>query len=202
MKDIIADFPGYSLQNLKKIDSFAAICQTLNAKKDLLPWTTGVEMLQPLLDDPSLTPEDTEIYDWLVKNIDVPREHKQSQLYIKGPPNHNKTRLVIWLSKFLQVYTPAHEDFFDGYSDDLYDLVVFDEFSGQRNIQTMNLFLEGAPCILRIKGAQVQKKKNLPVIILSNFLPSETAYQANPTLSAFLTRIKLIELKHPITLPQ
>ncbi len=61
------------------------------------------------------------------------------------------------------------EDFDDEYENNTYDLIVIDEFKGQRKLTWINKFVEGAPMSLRKKGSQYLKTDNPPVVILSNY---------------------------------
>ena len=92
-------------------------------------------------------------------------------------------------------HMPTTEEFYDQYSDD-YDLVVMDEFKGQKTIQWMNQFLQGSPMPIRKKGSQGMKYKNLPVVILSNYRLSECYVKAanDGRLSTLECRLEIIEI--------
>lgn len=144
----------------------------------------------------------SEIVDWLNANVGIIRPFKAAQLYVSSPPNFGKTSLVIWLQQYLRIYVASiDEPFYDGYTDTQYDLMVFDEFKGQRTIQHMNQLLQGGPMQLRIKGSQYPKKKNIPIIILSNYSPS-TAYNnlTADRIDTFMVRLKIVSLDQPIPL--
>lgn len=64
---------------------------------------------------------------------------------------------------------PLAEDFYDYYNDDDYDMIVLDEFKGQKTIQFLNEWLQGSPMTFRRKGSQGLKRSNLPMVIISNF---------------------------------
>lgn len=72
------------------------------------------------------------------------------------------------LAKRLSVYYIPHEDFYDSYDDEAYDLAVLDEFGGQKTPTWLNMWLDGQPMPLRKKGSQCMKYNNLPTIICSN----------------------------------
>lgn len=113
---------------------------------------------------------------WLANNIQVPRKHKQAQLWIHAPPNVGKSYLSLMLDEHLRIYRPAQGDswYHNLYRDGLYDLVVMDEFSGRFCTPTdLNQFVEGTPLTLKTKGGQVLKNQNLPVIVLSNYTPAQ-----------------------------
>jgi len=159
---------GYFLLNKRKIEEYATWVQCENSKKSKIEW------VPPKLD--GLTDANLQIAEWISKNIRQSRAFKAPQLFITGKPNLGKTSLIAWLNKFLSVYPmPMEEEFYDQYSDD-YDLVVIDEFKGQKKITFLNEFLQGSTMSIRKKGSQGIKQKNLPVIILSN-LTLETCYR-------------------------
>lgn len=148
-----------------RIKQFHSTCRKYAAASALLPWG-GVEHSEISVDDaPSQV-----VVDWLNQNLFKDRRPKQPQLFICGPPNIGKTYLIETLRKFCRVYSvPMLERFMDDYNDDDYDLVIFEEFRGQKTISEMNNFLDGSPCNIAIKGAQYLKMKNQPCIILSNY---------------------------------
>lgn len=123
------------------------------------------------------------------------RVMKEKQLWISSEPNCQKTTFVLALEKFFKTYWMPFEDFDDFYSDDMYDMAVFDEFKGQRTLQWMNLWLQGSPMVVRFKGGQYFKMLNIPTIILSNFEPDQ-AYHNLPPLSikALLSRLLVVRV--------
>ncbi len=64
----------------------------------------------------------------------------------------------------------------DDYDDKDYDLIVMDEFKGQKSITWMNGFTQGSPFPIHRRYEGTIKKKNLPVIVLSNY-SIEGAYE-------------------------
>lgn len=179
---------GYFLMNKRKIEEYAAWVQCENSKKSKLDW------VEPKTD--GLTDANKQIAEWICKNIRQTRTFKAPQLFIFGKPNLGKTSLVEWLKKFLSVYLmPTTEEFYDHYSDD-YDLVVLDEFKGQKTIQFLNEFLQGSSMSIRKKGSQGLKKKNLPVIILSNYSLEECYPKANADgrLDSLRARLEICEV--------
>lgn len=92
------------------------------------------------------------------------------------------------------------EDFYDFYDDDQYDLIVLDEFKGQKTIQHMNRWLDGQKMTIRKKGSQGLKTKNLPIIIISNYSPQEVYHKVaeHGRLDSFLDRLEIVEIKEMI----
>lgn len=189
---IIKAHPGYSLQNLMKIRTFQSYCTELEAKESLL------SLPLPIRPPEEANTDQLSIIGWLNTNLFTARKFKQRQLYLYGITDSGKTSLVMNLMRALSIYwIPNGEDFYDLYEDNKYDLAVIDEFKGdQKKIQWLNLFLQGLPMNLRVKGGQVMKKQNIPTIILSNFSPQEAypkIYIKDATkLETFLSRITVV----------
>jgi len=179
---------GYFLINKRKIEEYAAFIQCEISKKSKLDW------VPPSLE--GLTDANKQIAEWICKNIRQTRSFKAPQLFITGKPNLGKTSLVEWLKKSLSVYLfPMEEEFYDHYTD-TDDLVVLDEFKGQKKITFLNEFLQGSTMSIRKKGTQGIKQKNIPVIILSN-LTLETCYKkANEDgrLDSLRSRLLIVEV--------
>lgn len=69
---------------------------------------------------------------------------------------------------------PLAEDFYDFYFDTEVDLIVMDEFKGNKTIQSLNQWLDGSMMTVRVKGSQRIKNVNQPFIILSNYSVEES----------------------------
>lgn len=163
LEQLNKEMPGFFMLNKRKIEEYSAWCSMKKQQESIKP------LKLPIL----YTGEQTvtaRIIEWLNMNLLTTRPFKQKQLYISSPPNHFKTSLINKLETHLRIYhMPLLEDFYDFYDDDQYDLVVLDEFKGQKTIQFLNLFLQGGIMNIRVKCSQKMKKKNLPMIILSNY---------------------------------
>jgi len=97
---------------------------------------------------------------------------------------------------------PTDENFYDFYDDEDYDLIVLDEFKGQKTIQDLNRWLDGQTLTVRKKGTQCMKFRNLPVIIVSNF-PPHVVYRnkfERGELEPFTSRLLVVEIKGMIPL--
>lgn len=168
LETVRAEFPGFFMMHKRKIEELEGYLQIKKLKGDLVPFPgrfiyTGAN-------------DQTErIVAWLNGNLasKALRPFKSPQLYVHGPRNSGKTSLVTFLSKWFRVYwVPKDEAFYCDYDDNDYDLIVFDEFRMQKNLQWLNSFIEGAPVLVRKKGKTgTMKRKNLPVIFLSNYCP-------------------------------
>lgn len=180
---------GYFLINKRKIEDYGTFVAIEKKRKEMIPWA------EP--DLTNLTDANLQIGKWLAENIRKSRPFKAPQLFIHGPRNRGKTSLIEYLERSLSIYhVSTTEDFYDGY-DDYYDLVVIDEFKGQKTIQWMNEFLQGSRMTLRLKGRQYLKTKNVPVIILSNFSLPECYPKAHldNRLETLECRLQVVEIK-------
>lgn len=189
--------PGFVLQHKRKLEEYQTWVVMKKPRLDLLPW-------QPV-PVPAFGP-DRQLAEWLNSNIFHPgRPLKARQLYLYSPPNCGKTTLITWLSRFCRIYyMPLLEDFYDFYDDDSYDLVVIDEFKGQKQIQFLNQWLDGQTTTVRVKGGQRLKRRNLPCIILSNWaLP--TVYHGaiekhgHDVISPLVARLDIVSVNQFIT---
>jgi len=100
-------------------------------------------------------------------------------------------------------YWPKEEIWWDAYADGAYDLIVLDEFHSQKTITQLNPILSGDPTPLsRRCSAPLTKRDNLPVIIMSNYIPEEcfskVAANAPNKLQPLLDRVKVIVAEGPI----
>lgn len=197
--DVNAVAPGFLLLNFNKINVYMEWARREREKKEKLPWTllaTTADMNQCEL----------AIVRWLNKNIKQERVLKQCQMLIQGPHNYRKSSLVQELEKYLTImYMPTLEDFFDSWQEDLYDLVVFDEWTYQQhNPQFINQFLDGSIMNVRIKGGQKMKKQNVPVMILTNQSQEEAFWKGvSPVMrDTFLARVHWVLLDRALPIEE
>jgi len=112
------------------------------------------------------------IAEWLNRNLNCVRTFGAPQLFLHGPTGIGKTHLLKCLEPALRIYyLNMMEDWMDGYDDDKYDMIVIEEFFSQKTLQFMNQLLDGQPMPLRIRNGcnGKLKRKNIPIIITSNF---------------------------------
>jgi len=138
-----------------------------------------------------------QIATWITNNV-LPKSTRTfgtKQLWIYGTTMLGKTTLLRELSKSMRIYwTPKMEDFYDSYEDAVYDLIVIDEFKHHKSVQWMNEFVDGTYVQLRKKGSQVLKRKNLPVIVCSNYSIRENYPHVDETAYDALAR-RFLEVK-------
>lgn len=146
-------------------------------------------------------PEDVAVCNWLNANLMKVRPFSEKQLWIHGPTCHGKTTLKNTLSQCLRTYSVPNEDFYDDYKDTLYDLIIFDEYghANCKTIQWLNAFVDGSTTPLRQKGKQTVKRKNLPIIVLSNMSIREIYHKCSePIFETVSRRFVQVELKAPM----
>lgn len=203
LEEIDKEIPTCVLQNKRKLEEYIAWKQVKKMKYSLVPWTLPVTN-QRLKNSVELHPSQ-QICQWLKDNIRVERPFGQKQLYIWGKTALGKTHLILQLSKMLSIYhMPRTEKYLDTYEDGEYDLVVLDEFRGNKEITFMNSFLDGQHVTLPRKGSQYLKKVNVPVIILSNY-DLEHAYrhvseERREDLDPLYRRLTFVEVKERINI--
>ncbi|AUM61809.1 Rep [uncultured virus] len=199
LSDIRKDYPGFYMMHKRKLAEFEVDILMERTKKEKKTW---VEFSEENI--AGMSYQNQKIARWINENLFKPREFKQKQLYIYGPKNLGKSTLIMQLESYAMIYwMPASEDFYDLYDDNLYDLIVLDEFRAQKTIQQLNLWLQGSTMPLRKKGSQGLKKKNLPMIILSNYsleeCYSKTSEKERETgntdrLDTLRTRLNIVEV--------
>lgn len=195
-KEIAYENPGFVMHHKRKIEEYQMWCKR-HREEEKKEWVKiSTEDIQDLN-----TPEEMSIACWLNLNIREPREFRQAQLYIHGPPKMGKSTLCQKLDQFLKIYyVPRDEDFYDEYEDGVYDMIVFDEFTNTKKMQFMNQMLDGQTFYLRKKGGQILKKQNLPVMILSNFSLEQNykKLEEKGMLEPLRSRLKIVEVKEQI----
>jgi len=114
-----------------------------------------------------------------------------------------KTTLSMHLSKSILTYFPSlGEKYFDGLTND-HQLLIFDEFHGAHPLGLMNQILDGQECILPARYQAFHKKKNIPVIIMSNIQPFDIYRKVSQSrINAFVDRLEIVHVTHFISIFQ
>ncbi len=147
--DINSAHPGFMLQHLGKVKAYESFMSQRQSVDELVPWVISPE------DQRLWHGGEVAVQTWLMQNLISGRTRAfcTPQLMIIGTTGVGKTSLMMALAKHCRVYyVPMGEDFYDGYSDEEFDLIVFDEYRAQKKIQWMNLFVQGNTVTLRVKG--------------------------------------------------
>jgi len=192
---IMKDDPGFFMAQMKNILNFKSFCQMV-LPTNLQPWAPVVQALSCPARTVDFSQPEKDIAQWLLGNLYTERNHRQKQLYLFGPPGGGKTTLYILLLKFLRIFKMVYEtEFLELYGDDYYDLIILDEFKGQKKITFLNSFIDGTPKHYNVKFGSVQKYKNLPVIFLSNTSPTQVYKNSQDiSLDAFVDRLQIVEV--------
>ncbi len=199
-------FPGYFVRHHAGVQKLVSVIRSKRRRDAIVPYAgfpiqVGGTLISYTYDNPQFRL----IHEWLMDRMDPRRsaiKRRAKQLYIHGRTMTGKTTLVDRLAQHFHMYMVPQEHFYDRYTDEDYDLAVFEEFTGHKKVSFMNMWLEGQNLSLRVKGSQYEKYLNIPSIILSNS-PPEVVYSVcasmNPLLfEAFLARLTVIELAAPI----
>lgn len=115
-----------------------------------------------------------------------------------GPTGIGKSYLLNQLRELFRVYDVPHESWNDTYQDGIYDLIVMDEFNGQKTITEMNLLTDGYQTPLKRRGTSPYLKTDcLPVILCSNKYPLEVYHNVflkdKALVEAFNARYELLD---------
>jgi hypothetical protein len=204
-------YRGFLMQHLTKVKAYASAMLSLG-QDDVVAWRPV-----PLpLEYPNPTEAQGEVVDWLNTNLFQERTFgatlpdgspRFQPLMIIGPTAHGKSTLAHALSRFCRIYhLPMDEPFYDLYQDDAYDLVIIEEYRNQKTIQFMNAFVDGLPLTLRQKGAQYVKRRNLPVIMLTNYEPDQQYVRESGEdpagFAAYVRRWKIVRVGKALLAPQ
>jgi len=198
LPDIMEKESGFWMLHSRQIQNFAAEWSAVKDAKTL----TG---FKPVIFGIRMTDEEKSIGIWLNSNMTAKVRHLGTpQLFICGKTQMGKSHLMSLLSKMVKTYfATSCEHFFDGL-DATYDLMVMDEFHGQQTVTFMNQLLDGQCMVLPQKGQQYHKKKNLPIIICSNYLPKDCyrkVYEENRDhFDAFARRLTVVQVNSRIDL--
>ena len=97
------------------------------------------------------------------------RPHKSKNLLVVGRPDTGKTSLALQIERHVAVYYKDVSNWFPSYRPDVYDMVLWNEFSlrGLAYPKLLN-YLEGAKMDLEYKGGSVLKTDNQLVYMTSN----------------------------------
>lgn len=192
-------YPGFMLMNLPKVQTYQSWYGAMQLGTSL----DGSDL--PLVSPLGLTPGEVKIRQWLLMNLigKPSRRFGAKQLYLWGPTNLGKTSLLMMIeTKYRVFWCPMDEDYYDGFDDKLFDVIVMDEYKAQKKIQFMNGFVGGQPVKLRVKGGQVTKRKNLPVIITGNYSLAQCYHKVAAHSPAILgtleRRFEIVELQRNI----
>lgn len=188
LKEIMDKFPGYMAQNQNKIEYFQRRWMEVNMETKIpLPVINW-----------NMNETSAKIAHWLAMNLwtNGPRPLRTPQIYLYGPHHMGKTYLAETLRKSFNVYSPCPgEKYFDGF-DDAHELIIFDEFCGKSQpLSLMKMILDGQEMRLPCRYRSHLKRKNIPVMIISNNSPLSVYRNLSDVhIEAFVDRFISIEI--------
>lgn len=190
LTDVDNKYPEVVLQHMKAVRSYIAFQFINKANENKQEW-------KPLQYGVGTPLDHSALINWLNKNLFNKRKFKQKQLWLwSKESNLGKTSLwFLFLQNFCKIYLIPYEDFYDLWQNETYDLAIIDEYSGEKKISWLNIFLEGSAMPLKIKNGQTIKMGNIPTIIIANDPPTGVYSNAQPHRVANLeARLEVIEL--------
>lgn len=198
LKEAIAADPGYSLQNLMKMRTFASFCAHISESSQKAQWPSNLQYQGESLVTRRLV-------EWCNKNIGCSRPLHQQQLYLHGSTSMRKSTFLSILQFFSNSYAiPTKEDFYDLYQDPEPTLCYIDEYERKecKMLGWLKEFVQGTKMNLRLKGGQRMKLTNPAVVILSNYSLEfiyHRALAAHPeALDPIYKRFLVVEATEPI----
>lgn len=191
LQELNAEDPGFVMMNQRKLKEYQAL---------IAVWMdTPTKAWTPISVNPLTMPMTmTRLASWLNKNLGESRVLRQKQLLLSSPPGMGKTTMIEALRRYFRVYDQMGDKWFDGFDPLHHEIIVFDEFQGKVELSIMNKVLDGQRCLLQTKGGSVQKVRNIPVIILTNYT-NERLYSGENVAScvreAFFSRLLYLRLE-------
>lgn len=170
IEQVCEQSPGFVLQHAPKLEYFLSLLENWSMAKDkpALPWNKCSAQEGTSFNN-------TRVADWLNDNLFKTIEERGdplTQLWVCGKSQIGKSTLVKQLSSYCRIFdTPMDGDWYDGFTGH-YDLIVVEEFKGQKPVTWMNRYLDKF-------GMQLNQRKkkpffykgNIPVIVMSNLPP-------------------------------
>jgi len=196
-RELLKTMPAFVLANKKKVEEAVVFLQLTSLQAKIPPLTEFLTWEIPLDFAGRLVNGFLDVWNCLRDNL-ANMEFGREQLYLHGPTGIGKSTFLQHLFKVLRVYLIPNEDFYDHWEDTLYDLSVIEEFKGQKPIQWLNQWLDGAIMNVRKKGSQGLKTKAVPTLILSNFSPMGAEIYPNMqetvSIGTFRRRLKVFDV--------
>ena len=170
------------------------LCSIYNEEK--------AQRIYPLeLPIPTVPPCCSELHSWFITNFFRcdPKPLRSRQLFLHGPTQLGKSRFLAFLAKHFRGFIiPREEKYMDLWQDHNYDYMVRDELHAGHKITWWNAVLDGQPVNFPVKGTQVIKRKNVPIVCCSNSSLAEiyhrVALHRTLTFAAFETRFLVFDL--------
>lgn len=168
-KTLLKSMPDFVLGNLKKVQEAAAFIANTQYQASLPPLVQFLtwELPAELASEPNIAFQT--VWKELKDNL-ANKDFGRRQLYLHGPTGIGKSTFVRHLSMCVRTYMIPNEDWYCHWDNDLFDLALLEEFKGQKPIQWLNQWLDGAHFYVKRKGIPGLLKTNpIPTLIISNF---------------------------------
>jgi len=196
---IMQEDPETYYHQRRKIIEFAADAQLLSNSARVLPRIVSIKVES----SPSQSFASECLSSWLNGHL-LPesrktRKPRSKHLYLCGPPAIGKTSFLQELRRYLRIYDIPHESWNDSYQDGCFDLMILDEFNGQKKLNELNLLSDGYPTPLNKRGTAAYLKKDvLPLIIVSNLPITDQFSKCEGSLrDAFISRYEVVAFEEP-----
>lgn len=180
---------GFYAQNSTRLRSFMREWKTHH--RTLVPYEPAAPIAKIM-----------RIRTWMESAMCQDRPPRSPQLYLSGAPGCGKSWFLSEIRASYRCFEKADdEDWWDEYDDDQFDCIIFDEFTGgDLKLKTLLRILDGHYIKLKQKGQYggVEKRRNLPVILVSNLTPDEVYTKVAPIRhKAFTSRLLKIAYVEP-----
>lgn len=168
-KTLLKSMPEFVLGNLKKVQEAVAFVANIQQQASLPPLETFLtwELPAELASEPNIAFQT--VWSELKDNL-ANKGFGRRQLYLHGPTGIGKSTFVNHLLMCVRTYIIPNEQFYCHWDNNLYDLSLIEEFKGQKPIQWLNQWLDGANFYVQKKGIPGLLKTNpIPTLVISNF---------------------------------
>jgi len=170
-------YPGFFMMHLPKIVEFKANFELgKEAKEGSLRFKSVTRF------EGNGVLNNQRIAGWLNDHLLQPHKFRGQQLWLHGKTKIGKTSLV---ENLIQLGTNVlnvdySSRFYNGINSHT-QLLVFDEYKGQKTITEMNKLTDGSHAQVDVKGLSTgfQFKKPMPVLVLSNFSIAEAYHNSD-----------------------
>lgn len=200
IQDIYYTHPSFMVLHSHQIETF------YNAYQEFKDQELQKEKWEKVKEFSGVSLNDRKIATWMTTSLCTNKHvFGTKNLWIWGKPGLGKTSITQLLKSVgCNVYcVDMSTHFYDGLKDTA-QLIVYDEFKGQRTITDMNLVAGGGECRLDVKCSTFRKSRPTPVLVLSNYNIGEAYAQAranNPDrIDTLIRRFTIIEVTHWIRL--